>query len=106
MRCTCEQAVERATAVMRDINGALLEEVDRLRRERAELFDAHHGTPCEQIRHAQEVAELKDHLAIANETIARMSRCMTASDLQKTREDSLWGYGVPNMIRGGDDIDT
>jgi hypothetical protein len=47
----------------------------------------------EQIRHAQEIAtlrqqnaDLSDALSLANETISRMSRCMTASDLQRARE--------------------
>jgi hypothetical protein len=34
----------------------------------------------------QQNADLSDALALANETISRMSRCMTASDIQRARE--------------------
>jgi hypothetical protein len=58
MKCTCVQAVREACAPLYATIVGL----------RAEL------------------AELRDHLSQANDTIARMSRCQTAGELQAYRE--------------------
>jgi hypothetical protein len=38
-----------------------------------------------------EIAELRDHLSQANDTISRLTRCQTAADLQRMRETDRWG---------------
>ena len=43
----------------RDDVGRMVAELDRLRRERAELLDRIHGTPCAQIRWQQEREEFQ-----------------------------------------------
>lgn len=50
---------------LRELNTALTGKLSR----QAEQFDVQHGTPCEQIRHAQEVETLRDDIARKDEAL-------------------------------------
>lgn len=58
-------ALAAALPSLRELNAALTDKLSR----QAEQFDALHGTPCEQIRHAQEVEELKADIARKDEAL-------------------------------------
>jgi uncharacterized coiled-coil protein SlyX len=114
-RCTCQQASRDARNAAFDEAAALCDEADAelpgwvlsdhiralktvtpsdivkagaLHSEISDLTSMA-ATLREFTRLAKRIAELEDHLSQANDTIARMSRCQTAADLQREREAEL-----------------
>jgi hypothetical protein len=95
MRCTCEQAVNEAMdaakvvpkdaydklyALWKALNDATVAEWINI--DSAVIV----SMKAEIATLRQQNADLSDALALANETISRMSRCMTAGDIQRARE--------------------
>ena len=56
------------------------ERADYFQRQRAELFDQLKGTPCEQVRHTQEVADLRDAIGAEARDCGCSSRILARID--------------------------